>query len=197
MRFRLAKGAPPSGRGIYFGRQGLRLSLTMTVVAIFLVGCMGPSSKAISNAFGRCVKVPGSLVEKIQERLHYVAGKASLREARAVHSKDFDEVYLVSSDIEGEWLEKSRAIATWAAVGSLENPSAVLSVDGLARQFSDWPVGETFNPGISMSSDGVQPSRICASGAADPLDVYKSPSTEGSPRISRITPKPTPKSPNP
>jgi hypothetical protein len=114
----------------------------------------------------RCETPTEALVGIIASRL-IVFGGGSLRNAQAVKSKDFDQVYFVAADIQGPGLEGSADIAVWAA-NRLDGTSGLilLTVNNVAKEFSDWPDGARSDAKVAMTDDGAEEARICTQAKA-------------------------------
>ena len=72
-----------------------------------------------------------------------VGGGGSLGKAYAVRSDDFDKVWMVAAEIEGECLDG--VIGVWAT-NDIHQWASYYAADSFAREFSDWgsgPVGHT------------------------------------------------------
>ena len=106
----------------------------------------------------RCLEVPADKVEGIATGLK---GGTTLRSAQAVKSKDYEKVWIISAEIEGPGVEGDDQIGTWASNGLTASEGLILSIDGFAKQFSDWPDGSKSKAGFSQIDDGVKQSREC------------------------------------
>jgi hypothetical protein len=112
----------------------------------------------------RCRDVPQGLVDGIEEGLT-VTGGGTLRDAQAVKSEDFERVWFISAEIDGPGIEGDGDIGTWAKSGPLAvGGGLILSVDAVAKEFSDWGHGDTTDAELSMSDDGAQESHDCVEG---------------------------------
>ena len=110
---------------------------------------------------GRCEKVSSAVLNAIAEGLT-VTGGGTLREGYAVKSNDFAKVYMVAADIQGTGMEGDNEIGVWAT-NSLDGAGLIFAVDGVAKEFSDWGHGDTTDANITLSSDGVDEAKECAS----------------------------------
>ena len=86
-----------------------------------------------------------------------VTGGGSLSNGQVVRSDDFENVYFVAAQIEGEGMEDS--VGVWAT-NDPGGDGTIFSAEGFAREFSDWGDG----PGFSPSDDGLDEARDCAGG---------------------------------
>jgi hypothetical protein len=110
---------------------------------------------------GRCEKVSNAVLNAIAKGLT-VTGGGTLRNGYAVKSDDFSKVYMVAADIEGTGMEGNGEVGVWAT-NSLDGTGLIFAVDGLAKEFSDWGHGDTTDANITLSSDGVDEAKECAS----------------------------------
>jgi hypothetical protein len=53
-------------------------------------------------------------------------------------------------------------VGVWAKNGDLAEPGVILSVDGFAKQFTDWSDGAKTDAELRQSDDGVSEARDCA-----------------------------------
>jgi hypothetical protein len=102
-------------------------------------------------------------VAAIEEGLT-VSGGGSLRNARAVKSNDLEKVYMVAADIQGDGMEGNDDIGVWAT-NSLQGNGLIFSVDGFAKEFSDWGDAATTDAQITQAADGVDEAKECATNA--------------------------------
>jgi hypothetical protein len=121
----------------------------------------GETTTATTTESSRCKPVPPGLKKGIEEGLN-VTGGGTLANAQAVKSEDFKRVYFISAEINGPGMEKTGEIGTWAKSGTLQvGDGLILSVDGLANEFSDWGDGGKTDAQLSMDDDGAQESHDC------------------------------------
>jgi hypothetical protein len=102
----------------------------------------------------RCDAASPALVAAIETGLT-VTGGGSLSDAWVVKSDDFETVYFVAANIEGEGV--SDTVGVWAT----NDPAGggyILAADSFARELSDWGTGL----GFSSSDDGFAEARECA-----------------------------------
>lgn len=76
-------------------------------------------------------------------------------------SKDYSKVWMIAAEIEGPGVDGDSQIATWASNGLDASTGLILSVDGFAKEFSDWPDGSKTDAGTSQSDDGVAEAKAC------------------------------------
>lgn len=121
-------------------------------------------AKAAPEPGSRCESVPADIVAGIESGLT-VAGGASLRGAKAVRSQDYQKVWFVAADIQGDGMEGNSQIAVWAT-NSIASAGAgmIFAADGLAKEFSEWGaagIGDQF----SVTDEGVAEAKECVRNA--------------------------------
>lgn len=111
----------------------------------------------------RCEDVPPRLVKTIEDGLN-VSVAGTLKDARAVKSEDFKQVYFISAEIDVE--EGAGEIATWAKSGPLRvGGGLIYAVNGFANQFSNYDDGGDTDAQLSMDDDGAEESKACVADA--------------------------------
>ncbi len=119
----------------------------LLILAIALVGCVGapgPTNRppaaaqpaTAQPATSRCQPAAPALVSAISSGLK-ISGGGSIRNAQAVKSADYESVYFVSADLEGEGLAAKDDVATWASNKS-DGTGLIFSVNATAQEFSSW-----------------------------------------------------------
>ncbi|AEL26868.1 hypothetical protein [Cyclobacterium marinum] len=106
----------------------------------------------------RCEDVPDSIAQRLIFGLN--TDGITLRNVKVVKSKDFESVYFISGDLQGPGLEGENDIATFAT-NRLDNSGLFFSVNYVAEEFSDWPLGSKTDFNLSMNDDGAQESKDC------------------------------------
>jgi hypothetical protein len=140
-----------------------RLLVAAAVFMLLGSACGGGGETTAST---RCKPVPPALTKAIESGLT-VTGGGTLKNAQAVKSEDFKRVYFISAEINGPGMEKPGEIGTWAKSGPLQvGGGLILSVDSLAKEFSNWGDGGKTDAQLSMDDDGAQESHDCVSDAA-------------------------------
>lgn len=134
----------------------------LALIALMLAACTSqPASRSLPSGAtlhpvplptSRCVAVSQAAMDEIASGLN---APVTLGPGQAVRSKDFAKVWMVSADLRGESME-GRQIATWA-LNDLTGNASIFSVDGFAKNFSDWGPG----PGFNLDDDGVSESQAC------------------------------------
>lgn len=127
-------------------------------VAVALGACGAPQSTAFSDTGDQeaagCDRAPAALLSAIETGLT-VTGGGSLSNGYIVRSSDYEQVYFVAAQIEGEGMDDS--VGVWAT-NDPDGGGLIFAAEGLAREFSDWGDG----PGFSSSDDGLSEARDCA-----------------------------------
>jgi len=77
-----------------------------------------------------------------------------------VKSKDYENVYLISGDLEGSGLDGDSQIVTFAR-NRLDYSGSTLSVNSLAAEFTRWPLGAGTDFNVTMTDDGASESQEC------------------------------------
>lgn len=108
----------------------------------------------------RCVVVRPVILRAIEEGLT-VSGGGSLRNGRAVRSRDFERAYFVAAEIQGAGMEGRGDIGVWVT-NRLNEARGFFSVNGSANEFSDWGDGGRTDAAFSMSDDGASEAEECA-----------------------------------
>lgn len=124
----------------------------------------GPAPTAAVSA--RCVTAPRALLNSLEGGLT-AFGAGSLRDGYGVRSGDHAEVWFVAAEIDAPGLEPRGDIGVWAlTTGSMNEHfrGLLLSVDGVADEFSDWPYAPDTGFGYSMSDDGARTAQSCQEG---------------------------------
>lgn len=144
-------------------RRGFLIVAALVVVLLLaMLGMFTPSDEQPGDAGGeepqssRCDRASAAVVSAIESGLT-VTGGGSLSNAFIVRSDDFESVYFVAAQIEGEGL--SDTVGVWAR-NDPQGGGAIFSAEALAVEFSDWGEG----PGFSSSDDGLSEARDCAGG---------------------------------
>ena len=88
--------------------------------------------------------------------------RRTLGSAQAVKTTAFGSVFFVSAKINGV---PSAPIGTWAT-NNLDIGGLILAIDRVAKKFSRWGHGSTFDPKLTMRLDGARLSRTCSKRAS-------------------------------
>jgi hypothetical protein len=133
------------------------------LVVILAVGASNSSKKEDGQkqaTANRCLAVPEELVASMASGLTVNDG-GSLRNAQAVKSNDFENVYFVSADLQGAGLEGDDDIATFATNSLSAGGGIIMAINGSAKEFSKFPDGSTTSFKVTVSNDGAQASQDC------------------------------------
>lgn len=112
----------------------------------------------------RCLVVP---VEKMQEVIasgvEDGVGQMTFKAASAVKSEDFENIYMVAGRFDVPGVEGE--VGVWAT-NNIEplGGGLIMSVDGLAQEFTVWPDADSTDARITSSDDGVSQARACLGG---------------------------------
>jgi hypothetical protein len=109
-----------------------------------------------------CRPASKALVAAIEQGLT-VTGGGKLRRAYIVRSNDFEKVYMVAADIQGDGLEGDDDIGVWAT-NSPKAEGLIYAVDSVAQEFSDWGDADKTDAAIDASAHGVDEGRACVEG---------------------------------
>ena len=126
-----------------------------------------PPTTTEATGSTRCENVPPRLVKIIEDGLS-VSVAGTLKDARAVKSEDFKQVYFISAEISTvEGREGAGEIATWAKTGPLRvGGGLIYAVDGFANEFSNADDGGDTDAQLSMDDDGAKESKACVADAS-------------------------------
>jgi hypothetical protein len=100
-----------------------------------------------------CLDVPDQLLKRIESGVNTKG--ITLRNAKAVKSKDFKGTYFISADMQGPGFEGKEDFVTFS-VNSLEGNTMILSSGNVSDDFFDWPM-----PEYRLDLDGAYESREC------------------------------------
>jgi len=125
-----------------------------------------PTAEPTEEA-SRCEPVDDVLFRAISDGLTISGGGGSLRNAQAVKSDDYEEVWFVAADLQGKNLEGSDDIGIWATNSLAAGEGLIFAVDEVAQEFSDWGDGGQTDAQLSINDDGAQEARGCAEAAGE------------------------------
>jgi len=137
----------------------LFITAFVLILANWIVNLRQPIVNSTGNtpSVSRCENVSMDIVSNIESGLK-IQGGGHLKSAKAVKSKDFESVYFISAELEGEGMNNS--IATFAT-NRLGEGGSIFSVNYVAKEFSDWGFGPDTTADITMSDDGAEESVNC------------------------------------
>ena len=101
-------------------------------------------------------------MEYVRQGIKQVEANNDALQGFAVRSGDYESVWFVAAQITGPGIDSLKPIGLWAMSGELDSPTTVFSVDGMAKQFSNWSDGTEAEPELSMFDDGAQEALSCA-----------------------------------
>ena len=125
------------------------LVILFLVLAIFLTGCGGKKEVDYSRV--------ESASEKQTEKINWGIKKetnAEIGKVYVVKSNDYEKVYFVATRLSGPGISDD-CIGVWAISGDKNDPGMIFSVNGIAKEFSDYPSGSKTTANITMSDDGA------------------------------------------
>jgi hypothetical protein len=142
------------------GRLSMSFRLGLLLVIGVLAGCGGDDDESSAPANSRCEPATSALMTPLGNSLK--SERDSLENGQVVKSRDHDDIYFVSAELEGPGLFDPGDVATWATT-SPGGAEAIFSVDELARDYTNWRDG-TAIAGLSLDDDGANESRDCVAG---------------------------------
>jgi hypothetical protein len=139
--------------------------LALLLIVGVLAGCGGDddedSSAPPPAADSRCEEATSALMTPLGNALK--SERDHVENGRFVKSRDHEDIYFISAELDGPGLFDSGDVATWATT-SPGGAEAIYSVDELARDHSTWRDGVAI-AGLSLEDDGAQESRECVTGS--------------------------------
>jgi hypothetical protein len=143
--------------------MGSRAAVLLAAATALLAGCGGGDDESGSPADRRCEAATSALMTPLGNGLKYERDR--LRDGYVVKSKDHEDIYFLSAELDGPGFQHAGHVGTWATT-SIGGAAAIYSVDELAKDQSTWRDG-TAIAGLSLDDDGAKESRACVSAAAD------------------------------
>jgi hypothetical protein len=139
----------------------VRAGVVLGLLVLALAGCGGDDDgDGDSAADSRCEPATSAVMTPLSNALNNE--RDELVNGQAVKSRDHEDIYFVSAELDGPGLADSGDVATWATT-SLGGAEAIYSVDELAKEYTSWRDG-TAIAGLSMDDDGAEESRACVTG---------------------------------
>jgi hypothetical protein len=138
--------------------MSFRLGLLLVIGV--LAGCGGDDAESSAPANSRCEPATSALMTPLGDSLK--SERDSLENGQVVKSRDHDDIYFVSAELEGPGLFDPGDVATWATT-SPGGAEAIFSVDELAKDYTNRRDG-TAIAGLSLDDDGANESRDCVAG---------------------------------
>ena len=139
--------------------KGCLLIIAASIVIVIVLSRSGSRQEAAPTPASACVRVPPVVVSAIASGLN--VDKATLNNAWAVRSTEFQRAFMVSAELDGPGLDGPGDIATWTANALDSTVGMILAVDNVAHEFSVWPFARETRAEINMSTHGVSASRAC------------------------------------
>lgn len=109
----------------------------------------------------RCVPASAQQLERVQAGVTGLDARNEVREAWAVESKDFANVWMVAALIYGPGAENGVGPGVWAVSGDPDKTGLTLAVDGFAKEFSDYPDASKTDAAIDGNEDGIVEAKAC------------------------------------
>jgi hypothetical protein len=138
--------------------------LALLLIVGVLAGCGGDDDEESGSpppaADSRCEEATSALMTPLGNALK--SERDHLENGHLVKSRDHDDIYFVSAELEGPGLFDPGDVATWATT-SPGGAEAIFSVDELAKDHTTWRDG-TAIAGLSLDDDGAPESRTCVTG---------------------------------
>ena len=137
----------------------LRVLVAAALPLVALAGCGATVEEADSATSQECESVDPAVLEAIAAGAQDGTGLA-LAEGVAYKSPNHENVYLVAATFTATGVEDQ--VGVWAT-NSIDpaSPGIMMSVDGMAQQFTVWPVAEDTDAAISPADPSVTAARDC------------------------------------
>ena len=134
----------------------------LVFIAVALAGCGGDDDEASSPppADSRCEAATSAIMTPLGNALQNKQDRLS--NGQVVKSRDHDDIYYVSAELDGPGFQDPGDVGTWATT-SPGGAEAIYSVDDLAKGQTTWRDG-TAIAGLSLDDDGAKESRECVTG---------------------------------
>lgn len=148
--------------------RGIATTVLLSVAALTALACGAaptdtaePSTSTSSAPPSRCEQVNADVVNAIMELgAKPEVGKLTPVKAAAVKSTAFKNVYMVAISFTATGFDGKPEIGVWAT-GNIDRHSMTMSVDGFAKQFTDFPDAATSDAEIRLGDDGVSEAKAC------------------------------------
>lgn len=146
------------------------LPAALLAVALLATGCSSTESEAAPEEqetttaaeptpepapSEECLDVPKTLLRAIAKG----ANDATIKpvSGAAVKSRDYSKVYMIAMEFNGLG---SPERGVWASNSLKRGGGVIMSVDGIAKEFTVWPNGPADSP-MSITDDGAQEALDC------------------------------------
>jgi len=128
----------------------------------YLVAILVSGSVLLSPSVNACEKLSTEMVKTIASALSISGGgDLEVSTARAVKSKDFDNVYFIAAEIQGMGMEGNGEIGLWSSNSLQAGKGMLFSVNSLAVEFSTYPDGRRSKAHLSQYDHGGQEAIQC------------------------------------
>lgn len=121
-----------------------------------------PTATMVPVVADPCIRASDGQLEAVQAGVKGVDAANEVREAWAVKSKEFENVWMVAAYVYGAGIEQGAGPGVWAIGGDPVSPRMILAVDGMAKEFSDYPDASKTDAQITLATDGVEAAKKCA-----------------------------------
>lgn len=136
------------------------------VLLMLVTGCGesdsdGPQATADSNTTQEadCEDVSSELIAAIADGEQEGAGMEPV-DAAAWRSPDYEQVWFVSMEFSGSGIVDS-VRGVWATNSLDAGEGIIMSVDGFAHEFTNWPDAATTDAAITETDPGVAKAKAC------------------------------------
>ena len=120
-----------------------------------------PPASSPQADLSRCVPASPQQIESIRSSIKSINSSNDLKTAWSVKSNSFKNIWFVSALIYGPGMADGKGPGVWAVSGDPTNPGMILSVDGFAKKFTEFPDAAKTTAAITMTDDGAQQSAGC------------------------------------
>lgn len=126
--------------------------------ACLLTACGGGSTVGDEGAAGvDCLDVRPAVGKAIAKGASGV--KIQPGDVAAIRSPDFDEVYFIAMRFGADGGED--AVGVWASNSLTPGGGLMMSVDGYAKQFTEWPDASKTDAAISGADPSIKDAKSC------------------------------------
>ena len=136
-----------------------RAALLLAVAV--LAGCGGDDDSGSSSpppaGSTRCEAATAAIMTPLGNSLENERDR--LRNGQVVKSRDHEDIYFISAELDGPGFQGPGDIATWATT-SPGGAEAIYSVGPLAKRHTSWRDG-TAIAGLTLEDEGARESRTC------------------------------------